>query len=58
MILSWNERSRRFAERLGFAQDGDIGKSEGRFLIMRKAAGSPRPRNAGPWGVSGGTKSG
>lgn len=39
LILSWNERSRKVAERLGFTQVGDVESAEGRFLIMRKAAG-------------------
>jgi ribosomal-protein-alanine N-acetyltransferase len=38
LILSWNERSRKVAARLGFAQDGVVESVEGDFLIMRRAA--------------------
>jgi [ribosomal protein S18]-alanine N-acetyltransferase len=38
LILDWNERSRKVAERLGFAQDGSVASREGRFLVMRRAA--------------------
>ena len=38
LILSWNERSRKVAERLGFAQDGSVESVEGVFLVMRRPA--------------------
>jgi len=38
LILDWNERSRKVAERLGFARDGSVESLEGRFLVMRRAA--------------------
>ena len=38
LILTWNERSRKVAERLGFAQDGSVESAEGVFLVMRRSA--------------------
>jgi len=38
LILTWNERSRKLAERLGFAQDGSVESVEGVFLVMRRSA--------------------
>ena len=37
LILTWNERSRKVAERLGFAQDGSVESAEGEFLVMRRS---------------------
>ncbi|HTG47701.1 MAG TPA: GNAT family N-acetyltransferase [Actinomycetota bacterium] len=37
LILEWNERSRKVAERLGFERDGSVLSDEGRFLVMRRA---------------------
>ena len=38
LILNWNERSRKVAERLGFARDGSVESVEGVFLVMRRSA--------------------
>ncbi len=38
LILTWNERSRKVAERVGFAQDGSVESVEGVFLVMTRSA--------------------
>lgn len=38
LVLSWNERSRKAAEKLGFDVVGTVDGKEGAFLVMRRAA--------------------
>jgi ribosomal-protein-alanine N-acetyltransferase len=38
LILAWNERSRKVAERLGFRRESITTSDEGDFLVMRRSA--------------------
>jgi [ribosomal protein S18]-alanine N-acetyltransferase len=38
LILTWNERSRKVAEKAGFHETGVVGGDEGDFLVMRRGA--------------------
>jgi ribosomal-protein-alanine N-acetyltransferase len=38
LILTWNERSRKVAEKVGFRQAGVVAGDEGDFLVMRRGA--------------------
>jgi ribosomal-protein-alanine N-acetyltransferase len=40
LVLSWNERSRKVAQRLGFEIVGTVDGTEGEFLILVRAAAS------------------
>jgi [ribosomal protein S18]-alanine N-acetyltransferase len=46
LILSWNERSRRVAEVLGFEHDRTVRSDEGDFLVMLRP---PGPVQAAEW---------
>jgi ribosomal-protein-alanine N-acetyltransferase len=41
LILSWNERSRKVAEALGFQEKGIVWSGERDFLVMIRPAGKP-----------------
>jgi RimJ/RimL family protein N-acetyltransferase len=41
LILSWNERSRKVAEALGFQEKGIVRSGERDFLVMIRPAGKP-----------------
>ena len=47
LILSWNERSRKVAEALGFDIDGTIRSVEGNFLVMLRPPGRSASRPGG-----------
>jgi ribosomal-protein-alanine N-acetyltransferase len=47
LILSWNERSRKVAEKLGFGEEGVVTGKEGDFFIMRRSARDLAPGSQG-----------
>ena len=38
LILTWNERSRKVAEKVGFRKEGIIASDEGEFFVMGRSA--------------------
>ena len=55
LILSWNERSRKVAEALGFEDEGVVPSDEGDFLVMTRPGPHPRrPHRGGARGSLGG----
>lgn len=44
LILTWNQRSRKVAEALGFQKTGIVRSEEGDFLVMMRRTSEPDPR--------------